>query len=84
MAESPAPELSRLRWKCRRGMQELDVLLLRWLERHHASASERERGAFLLLLETEDDRLWRWFLGHEQSPDAQLDALVQRIRSLPP
>jgi len=65
-------------------MQELDVLLLRWLDRHHGAASEAERGAFLTLLDTEDDRLWRWFLGHEQAPDAHLDALVQRIRSLPP
>ena len=60
------------------------MLLLRWLDRHHAAASDGERGAFLMLLDTEDDRLWRWFLGHEQSPDAELDALVQRIRVLPP
>jgi len=73
-----------LRWRCRRGMQELDVLLLRWLDRHHAAASEAERGSFLKLLDTEDDKLWRWFLGHERSPDADVDALVQRIRSLPP
>ena len=73
-----------LRWRCRRGMQELDVLLLRWLDRHHAAASESERGAFLALLDTEDDRLWRWFLGHEQAPDAEVAALVEHIRSLPP
>ena len=73
-----------LRWRCRRGMQELDVLLLRWLDRHHAAASEAQRGAFLQLLDIEDDRLWRWFLGHEQSPDADVDALVQYIRTLPP
>ena len=65
-------------------MQELDVLLLRWLDRHHAAASEAQRGAFLQLLDIEDDRLWRWFLGHEQSPDADVDALVQYIRTLPP
>ena len=73
-----------LRWRCRRGMQELDVLLLRWLDRHHAAASDTERGAFLRLLDTEDDKLWHWFLGHEHPADADVDALVQRIRSLPP
>ena len=80
----PQGEVRRLRWKCRRGMQELDVLLLRWLDRHYAAASESERGAFRLLLDTEDDRLWHWFLGHEHAPDADVDALVGRIRSLPP
>ena len=77
-------ELKRLRWRCRRGMRELDQLLLRYLDHAWAQASEAERGLFLRLLESEDDRLWRWFLGHEPVPDAALDTLVQRIRSLPP
>lgn len=76
-------ELKRLRWKCRRGMKELDQLLLRWLEREHAAASDVQRGVFLSLLDTEDDRLWRWFLGHEVPADVETAALVDRIRSLP-
>ena len=76
-------EISRLRWKCRRGMQELDLLMLRWLDQRHAAASDAERGAFLRLLDTEDDKLWHWFMGHDTAPDAELDALVQRIRQLP-
>jgi antitoxin CptB len=77
-------EFRRLRWRCRRGMRELDQLLTRWLDREWPSASETERGVFLRLLDCEDDRLWRWFLGHEVAPDAALDALVQRLRSMPP
>jgi antitoxin CptB len=77
-------ERRRIRWRCRRGMRELDDLLVRWLEREWASASEAQRGVFLRLLDCEDDRLWRWFLGHETAPDDALDALVQHIRSLPP
>ena len=77
-------ELRRLRWRCRRGMRELDQLLTRWLDREWARASESERGVFLRLLDCEDDRLWRWFLGHEIAPDVELDALIQRMRTLPP
>ncbi|HLT44025.1 MAG TPA: succinate dehydrogenase assembly factor 2 [Luteimonas sp.] len=77
-------ELRRIRWRCRRGMRELDQLLERWLDRGWAAASDAERGVFLRLLDCEDDRLWRWFMGHEAADDAQLDALVQRIRQLPP
>ncbi|WP_159015938.1 succinate dehydrogenase assembly factor 2 [Cognatiluteimonas profundi] len=79
-----ATELRRLRWRCRRGMRELDQLLTRWLDREWASASDAERGVFLRLLDCEDDRLWRWFLGHETPSDAELDSLVQRLRTLPP
>ncbi|HMB43816.1 MAG TPA: succinate dehydrogenase assembly factor 2 [Luteimonas sp.] len=79
-----ATELRRLRWRCRRGMRELDQLLTRWLDREWPLASESERGVFLRLLDCEDDRLWRWFLGHETAPDVELASLVQRMRALPP
>ncbi|WP_147652451.1 succinate dehydrogenase assembly factor 2 [Vulcaniibacterium gelatinicum] len=80
---SDEAELRRLRWRCRRGMRELDQLLERWLDRGWAQSSEAERGAFLRLLDCEDDRLWRWFLGHETPDDDALRALVERIRALP-
>ena len=78
------PEVKRLRWRCRRGMRELDQLLTRWLDREWTAASGSQREVFLRLLDSEDDRLWRWFLGHETAPDAALDSLIQHIRTLPP
>ena len=84
MSDADEAELRRLRWKCRRGMRELDQLLGRYLDRQWRESSESQRGVFLQLLETEDDKLWHWFLGHQTPPDAALDALVQQIRSLPP
>lgn len=73
-------ELRRLRWRCRRGMRELDRLLERWLEREWRASPTRQRAAFLRLLDVEDDRLWRWFLGHETPDDVEIAALVERIR----
>jgi antitoxin CptB len=84
MSEDEPAELRRLRWRCRRGMRELDQLLVRWLDREWQSSSETDRAVFLRLLDCEDDRLWRWFLGHETAPDAALHSLVQRIRALRP
>ena len=65
-------------------MRELDQLLTRWLVREWPRASESERGVFLRLLDCEDDRLWRWFLGHETSPDVELTSLIDLMRALPP
>ena len=76
-------EFKRLRWRCRRGMRELDHLLGRYLEREWRQASECERGVFLRLLDTEDDKLWRWFMGYEIVTDAEIAPLVDRIRALP-
>ena len=77
-------ELRKLRWRCRRGMRELDQLLERWLEREWRQSPTAQREVFLQLLDTEDDKLWRWFLGHETADDVEIAALVERIRSLSP
>ena len=81
---SDAAELSRLRWRCRRGMRELDQLLLRYLDRRWALDSDAGRAVFLRLLDTEDDKLWRWVMGRERPEDPDLHALVQAIVDLPP
>lgn len=65
-------------------MRELDQLLTHWLDARWPQASDSERGAFLRLLDCEDDRLWAWFLGHEHPADADFDVLVRAIRELPP
>lgn len=82
-ASDEQTELRKLRWRCRRGMRELDQLLERWLDREWRKSPTDRREVFLRLLETEDDTLWRWFLGHEVSPDDEIAALVQSIRALP-
>jgi len=75
-------ELNKLRWRCRRGMMELDALLGRWLEREWRQSPSAEREVFLTLLEREDDTLWRWLSGLEEPADDDLAALVARIRGL--
>ncbi|WP_342315600.1 succinate dehydrogenase assembly factor 2 [Lysobacter sp. FW306-1B-D06B] len=84
MSEDIERELSRLRWRSRRGMRELDRLFERYLDREWRQAPASEHGVFLRLLEIEDDKLWHWFMGHETPADAELAALVARIRTLPP
>ena len=83
MNDADELEFKRLRWHCRRGMRELDHLLGRYLDREWRQASASERGVFLRLLATEDDKLWRWFMGYEAVTDVEISPLVERIRALP-
>ena len=64
-----SPEIKRLRWRCRRGMRELDQLMLRYLDKRWPIAEDAERKLFLQLLDCEDDKLWRWFMGLEKPED---------------
>lgn len=77
-------EIKRLRWRCRRGMRELDQLMERYLDRAFASASEPDRALFLILLDSEDDILWRWCMGRERPEDPALAGFVDQLLSLPP
>ena len=73
--------IRKLRWHCRRGMKELDVLLLRFVERE----SERlENGAWPeleKLLCAEDDRLWEWVQKPETLQERAFRPLLDAIRS---
>ncbi len=69
----------KLRWACRRGMLELDVLLAPFVEHGYDALTEPEKHIFERLLPCDDPDLFAWFMGHAQSPDPQLQALVQVI-----
>ncbi len=69
-----------LRWRCRRGMRELDALLGAWLDRRWAQVDELLQQAFERLLEQEDDQLWDWLLGRTRPADLNLARIVDDIR----
>ncbi|MGY6554652.1 MAG: FAD assembly factor SdhE [Wenzhouxiangella sp.] len=70
-------------WRCRRGMRELDVLLLRWLQACWNDSSTEVQDSFRALLACEDDQLWDWLLGRSRPGSKPLRELVDEIRSLP-
>ena len=77
-----AAHLRRLRWHCRRGMKELDVLLERFAEQALGGASGAELGAFAELLALPDPALARYLLDGEVPAAPHLAELVGRIRAL--
>ena len=76
----PEASFSKLRWQCRRGMRELDVLMTRWLERDWAGASSAERLAFQQLLALQDPELAEYLLRGDTPADPLQARVVLRIR----
>nr|WP_242464688.1 succinate dehydrogenase assembly factor 2 [Halorhodospira abdelmalekii] len=70
-----------MRWRCRRGTKELDLLLERFLTAHYAQLAAAEQAAFERLLAQEDHALQAWLIYGESPPDAELTRIVERIRS---
>ena len=78
-AEELRVRTARLRWSCRRGMRELDVVLQRYLEHSYPAASALEQHAFEALLELQDPQLFAYLLGSEAPSDPQLAHVVARL-----
>lgn len=76
-------DMGRLRWRCRRGMRELDVLLTRYLERTYPSSSPAERVAFVELLELPDPDLFGYLVGRTTPGEALHIEIIARIRHEP-
>lgn len=75
-------ELARLRWRCRRGMKELDELLSRYLDEHYSEASREEQALFERLLEMQDPDIYAYLIGREAPGDQAMDRLIQRIAAV--
>ncbi len=72
--------IARVRWACRRGMLELDVLFQPFVEEKYLGLSESGKRTFIRLLECEDPELFAWFMGHEECPDPDLANMVATVR----
>lgn len=72
--------LDRLRWHCRRGMLELDLILARVLERDIGHFTPRELDLFEQLLAMEDTTLFDTLQGVAEPTDPELKQLVEKIR----
>ncbi|QTS84082.1 Antitoxin CptB [Coxiella endosymbiont of Amblyomma nuttalli] len=69
----------KIRWKCRRGMVELDIILENFYEHNFQTLTEDEKNLFDKLLDESDLSLYDWFFGHDVPHDWQLKIIVGKI-----
>jgi len=72
-------ERNKLRWRSRRGLLELDLLLVNFVDDGYEELSTEEQGHYRRLLEEEDPDLLSWFSRNAKSADPDLQALVEHI-----
>lgn len=74
-------EQARLKWMCRRGMKELDVLLENYLEHHYPNVPEEERVAFRDILNLDDPVLWYYVMGRDHPTDEMQQRVIEKLIS---
>lgn len=76
----PAKTAKHIRWRCRRGAKELDLILAAFVDAHYDALSAAERMQFERLLDCADPQLAGYLCHGATPPDHELAALVERIR----
>ena len=69
----------RLRWQCRRGMLELDVLLGNFLEEAYLTLSTEDKSLFVKFLDSEDQDLFEWLMGIKSTNDPEKQLIARKI-----
>jgi len=70
--------LERVRWRCRRGLLELDIVLGRFIQ-HYPGLSTQQKLAFDVLLDMPDNELWDMISGKKSVLQKDQHALLQLI-----
>ena len=79
---SSSLDVAKLRWRCRRGTKELDLLTTRYLEHFFAGAALDEQQAFAALLEWQDPLLYRLLTREDPANNPLQESIVQKIHSM--
>ncbi|MEE9598578.1 MAG: succinate dehydrogenase assembly factor 2 [Acidiferrobacterales bacterium] len=73
-------DLRRVRWRCRRGLLELDLILLRFVDECYPVLTEAEQSGFQELLSLPDATLLDYLAGRDKPADKGLREIVRKIR----
>ncbi|MER2514594.1 MAG: succinate dehydrogenase assembly factor 2 [Nitrosomonas ureae] len=73
-------EFERARWRCRRGMLELDIVLQRFMDRNYRQLDETELLQFERLLALPDNDLWDLISGKQANCDTQWRSILELLQ----
>lgn len=74
-------ELDRIRWRCRRGMLELDIVLQGFVDKHYMQLNKTELQHFDTLLSLPDNDLWDTITSKKELEDIRLQPVLQLLQT---
>ncbi|MGR6980233.1 FAD assembly factor SdhE [Testudinibacter sp. P27/CKL/0425] len=71
----------KIAWACRRGMLELDFMIMPFYQQCFDTLSEQQKATFIELLDYTDPELFRWLMNQQPAPTPQLAEMVALIQA---
>jgi antitoxin CptB len=75
------PSTNQLRWACRRGLLELDLLLNTYMDKVYDQLTDDEKRQFISLLDMQDQEMYEMLTGKTSPNDKGVAHLLERIRN---
>lgn len=75
-----AQDETRLKWQCRRGMLELDLMLESFVEKRYADLPIKTKKAFHQLLKCQDQILLDYLMGQDVPTDKDVADVAKQVR----
>ncbi|OOF65745.1 succinate dehydrogenase assembly factor 2 [Rodentibacter sp. Ppn85] len=72
----------RIEWDCRRGMLELDKIIMPFYKHYFDQLSDDQKDIFIRLLASTDLQLFSWFFNRGKSEDIELQNMVEYIQTI--
>lgn len=72
-------DIRRLKWQSRRGMLELDLLFVPFMENSFSSLEQAEQDLFVKLLDCEDQELFLWLMKRTKPEDSDMQKIVDIV-----
>jgi len=73
-------ELERARWRCRRGLLELDIVLQRFMDQHYVQLDAAGLQQFDTLLDLPDNDLWDMITARKELEDKSLQVVLRLLQ----
>ncbi|MEG9499805.1 succinate dehydrogenase assembly factor 2 [Mannheimia indoligenes] len=71
----------KLEWECRRGMRELDKMIMPFYKNHFDDLNESQQQAFVEMLSYTDPELFRWVMLQAPAPTQAISDLIELMRA---
>lgn len=73
-------ERSRLLWRCRRGIREMDIVLQTFLNQSYDTLSDTDKNSFAQLLDEADLDILNWIMGKGEPENDGIKNIITLIR----
>ena len=71
---------AKLKWRCRRGVKEFDVLFGRFVETEYPNLTDEQKGYFHVLLDEQDPVIMDWLFGRSEPEEQGLKWIIGKLK----